>query len=1085
MMLTFDPFLLLFWIIISSFLPGALLSLSLFKKSEFGTLEKVLIGCGVGLVLPQLVPVLLSSFGVHYSFAVSLVGVFVFYLVAIALFIKEKPFEFKPPELGKMDFVKFARTHTLQIALLLIILLTFWIRFQTYSPVFQELDPYYYTYSPQQLLTLGYNPFSDNTAWYPEATSSHHTMPVLSHMEALWYNLYTLGGQYNNLLLAAISSIYPPIAAALAVFFLYLLFASQYKREYALCGAALASLIPIFIMKTAGGEMEIQPYAFFALPFFLAAYAWLIKQKSLKESLPYVALALIAFIGLKLASSSASVALAALLIFIPLQAVLLYLKGKDEELKLFGMQNLLVTATIYLTYILEFFYGSQTFSLGGLIPPSTTLVIFGLSIFAYVLYLIKQKITDAEMQFYALGGIVLVGLAAFLLTPLNGYISDFVLGTIGIAKFNYALQKTIAEQGTTGSMFQDMLGFMAATPAEVGGQLGLNQAFLQGLISPIIAALMLPFTFLTNIFFSVFAVVLNALFSAGIVYGDKDNSVLMVLIASTLLGVLVSIARMVRTKTLITIALLFAAIVMPPAIVGILKAKYTIYLGFLFAGAFALVLGEGELALLWKQRKSYFKYFLVLLGLLICVAYFLVVANMENQVAKGTVSKDDYASWYSRWFALEQSKSTLAGLPIIVIIGLLVAASGVVLMSMELKIPVNIPLVVLLFGALFVFLQFTHDGLATSLLQQSTKVRFQDNPLALKARLINFCDQERAMGGAGDSVICQAAADPVGYAAKGTNYQYDQTLCALSIYDKPSAPTSQEQVAAGFRCQRVNDYWIESMEWIRYKTEDNSRTTSWWDYGHWINFFGQKNTVLRNEHSSTHMIGEVAHAYIDGTTEELIATMKNYDSKYALFDAELLMSGNSLGGKYGALDYLSCNRDNETSVDNSPGSSKCEFDHLWEQIVVIKNGAEATGCNIAKNKTGMVGYRYDVTADATGKLKGGYAPTYCIGEVTLASGQKMTGTYYLDQKYPNGDLKLNKAFLKVDYENANAAGFTLFYTKDKLWLENGQVVDGYAERKGKFYDSNLYKAFFLKQLDGFQLVFESTGGQVKIYKLIE
>jgi hypothetical protein len=116
-------------------------------------------------------------------------------------------------------------------------------------------------------------------------------------------------------------------------------------------------------------------------------------------------------------------------------------------------------------------------------------------------------------------------------------------------------------------------------------------------------------------------------------------------------------------------------------------------------------------------------------------------------------------------------------------------------------------------------------------------------------------------------------------------------------------------------------------------------------------------------------------------------------------------------------------------------------------------------------------------------------PVYCVGEVTLADGRKTTGTYYLNETYPNGDLKLNKAILAMPFEIRNTAhlgdviGFTTLYTNDPIWLENGEVVGGYSDAKGEFYDSNLYRGIFLGEIPGFTKVFDD--GAVKIYKINE
>jgi asparagine N-glycosylation enzyme membrane subunit Stt3 len=296
------------------------------------------------------------------------------------------------------------------------------------------------------------------------------------------------------------------------------------------------------------------------------------------------------------------------------------------------------------------------------------------------------------------------------------------------------------------------------------------------------------------------------------------------------------------------------------------------------------------------------------------------------------------------------------------------------------------------------------------------------------------------------------------------------------------------------------------MEWIKNNLEPDARITSWWDYGHWINYFGERDAVIRNEHISHEMIGAVAHGYLDATPEELKETMQYYGSDYALFDIELIAGGDSLGGKYSALNYLSCARDNETTVLDSPGESICEAEHLWETIFV-----SSIPCTISDltGKTGLTAYKLyagdtplsfypsfcENPSDQTyvQYCRSAYqaVPTYCVGEATLASGEATTATYYINETYSNGDLKLNKAqlglisSLTATSHLGDATQLTLFYTNDPIWLENGEIKSGYEDRKGKFYDSALYRAIFLGEIPGFDLVYVTSDGAVRIFKITE
>lgn len=214
---------------------------------------------------------------------------------------------------------------------------------------------------------------------------------------------------------------------------------------------------------------------------------------------------------------------------------------------------------------------------------------------------------------------------------------------------------------------------------------------------------------------------------------------------------------------------------------------------------------------------------------------------------------------------------------------------------------------------------------------------------------------------------------------------------------------------------------------------------------------------------------------------------------------------------------------NQTNVSFSPIMSQCEADHLWETVFIPSDPGE-NGCVISKsgNKTGIIAYKAYWTWDQQKPFiytpsypyisiypgyycAGGYLsnpntlsvcrnlatvrPAYCVGQVLLASGETTYGTYLLNETYPNGDLRLNKAFLELPEEipgtlhMGNVTSLTLFYSNDPVWLENGQVTSGYGDRGSKFYSSNIYRALFMNDLPGFRKVFESKDKIVTIYKI--
>lgn len=1039
----------LFWAFIAAFLPGAVISFSIFRKDELNALEKLLTGFAIGMVSLPLIPFLLYLvLGIKFSYALALLSVAALYAIAIALFVKNKMYEgVKLPEGGisiKLPsgvdglvnaLLSIKAPMLIGAGLIIVLVLTYLVRIGSYSPIYQELDPYYYTYVAHQILSVGYNPLNDSTAWYPDVVADHREIPEISYLESIWYSFYTGGAAYNgdNMHLALIASMYPPIAAVLAVFFIYLLVSASSKREWGVMAAGIASFVPVFVYKLAAGEQEVQPYAFFALFFFYAMYALAMSRKDLR----FTILAGLAFAAVGLGSSSQLLALSAVLIFMAGQAVLHFLRDSDgSELRQLLTGNAIVFVIGPLIGgILKGIFANGTVDFQIMGPYLLVMV------FVAVLYALKQKLPERSSAFMALAAFLVVGVVLFTSTPLGDMVKHVAKAGFEVAQYNSPLDRTIAEQGGASTVFDSQLGSIAAVFSQPGGT---GQNMFSQLFGNILWLVFLPFTAAVNAILSISVSFLNFLVNTNVSFSPLTNSIMLFWIFAFTVSLAYGLWKFSKKED-DALFILFLAVVMPPLIVGIIKAKYTIYAGVMLAVAIGFTLEPLSKFLAWVGER------------------------LSKEEDRELLAKQAYYS-------------------------------------------------VLIIGAILVIMQFTYGNFSSSLGLSSLQPLYQNDPSALASKFKAFCSTSN------DSVICAAAADPLGYAAKGTNNQYSYELCLASIYSSfdylsnPGAAPSWEPQAAYFRCQRISDYWINAMEWLRYNTPEGSRIVSWWDYGHWINYFGLRNAVIRNEHLSHEMIGEVAHDYVDGTPQDLIDYMKSHDIKYALFDMELVSGGGQLGGKYGALNYLSCARDNETDVSKSPGASQCEAEHLWETVYVASQPCIISSIS---NKTGLIAYEMyqDIyVADANGKVNfmGTFytpayppdcvnptdanvisycknnvkaVPTYCVGQVTLANGQQTYGTYYLNETYPNGDLKLNKALLEMPAQIQNSTHFgpatavTLLYTNDSIWLENGEVKSGYEDRKGLFYSSNIYSALFLNEIPGFKLVYSTPDNAVKIYEL--
>ncbi len=1002
MAFVFDPGLLTAIIFLTTFVPGIAIAYPLLRKENLHIIELCLYAVAIGfVVLPLLLFLEFFVLGIGFSLPLVYANIALIVIAGIAWAWRDGAFaelSFKMPEI-KLTFESaknFVSAHGAQIAILRIFLLAFWMRTLSYSPIYAELDPYYYIYGTKQILTEGGVPPTDDTGWYPVVRGTHRNAPLVNYNEAVWYSFYTNGGEYYNYLLSTVAGFYPPLAGALMAFFVYVLVSVEYGKRMGVVAAALASLLPITMLKFAAGVSEIQAYNFFAIFFMFGTYAYALARPHDKRRM---ALVCIAIVSMLLGSNANQIFVLVLPPFIALHSLLLLYTGKRKELEDFFWLNVAVSATAIVSRSILFIYqGGFEIPIQELAALGTTLVFAGFPHFF-------EQVKEEDKRKQILGAVAVAVLLVLVATPVPGKFLEAAKGAVSTVVYSTALYKTIAEQSGAGDSFEGEAGALSAT---------LNRG-IEGELAKVA-------TGTVNVALASVDLVLNSVFNLNTKTSQKANSVGMVIMFGAMVAAALALARTVgarhhRALAISTTFLLMLLLIFPVSYVGMNRSKYTIYYAVMLALALSFVLGE---AAVWLRYA---------------VRYF----------ARG-------GGWISH------NK------------GLLLSAAA---------------WFVFLIGAVAVVAEahFENYPIGEGLLLQGYKVRYQDSPAQVAPKMTEICDRLR-LSGRYDSGICLAAQqDP--QLLSSINSQFDSTLCYISLVSDPfSQPPAVEQVAGSYRCSRLSPYWVETMEWISKNTGEQDKITSWWDYGHWINFFGNRDTVLRNEHASTKMIGMVAEAYIDGSPEKLAEYMGYFNSKYALFDNELVDAGPTFGGKYGALNYLACAYMNQTSVAQSPGESRCEFEHMWENIFVPISQLSQKPCTISESQNiqGIVGYVADPSSASAGNL----AEKYCIGPAALAGGGRLeNAAYFLDRRGEDGNLVLNKADLTGPLgANADFAYFTSRYTAEKKWPgPNGTAVSGWEDAPTKFYRSNLYRGYFLKELPGFRLVFESAGGEVKIYEL--
>ena len=1000
-------------VFLACLIPGLAVGLPLLRKTDLSVLEKLVISFFLGMVSVPALLFLEGLLGIKFSLSLALANILIIIAAGVIYAAKTGALgDVKMPKLetGNVLTEEFAKKHIATVLLLLALFLSFQARMAPLSPIYSELDPYWYVYGSGQIIREGGVPLYDDTAWFPEVQSTHRSTPLRAYSDALWYSLYTGGAEYKNYVMFLAASWLPPVASALLAFGAYLLFSSVYGKRYGIFAAFLLAFLPISIFKMSAGVNEATPYGLVGIFLMLGFYALALRKKDVRFGYLAAAAAAVTTLG----SNYEAVMTVAFAGFVVLQSLDYYLRGTKNEH--FWELNLILCIAIVASGMLDLWYSTESAQtvLVGLFTGRLMMAIAAVALCFAAEKALEAGWNQKKRQNYFAGAVV-IALLLMALTPLGGIVSNMVYNFVGYAAFNQPLDRTIAEQNKAGASFEGEAGFIALIPANhVSASPKDAQETAASAIYGALGLITAPFTAIGNATLAMADGFFNMLAGGnGIATGEKSNSLLMFFLVTASAGLIWRhFSRKGTERDVPSVMLLLLLFILPVAYVGLNKIKFVLFVGVAAAVVATASIAELEALVAWlieKTKNAEWKKY-------VAPAFIILMLIITYAQAAGPMP-------YAKFFLLK-----------------------------------------------------------------SFEPRYQDNPAAAMPKLSQLCKDLQAKG-YNEATVCAAGSD-IRF-ADTINGQFDSNLCSisqLSMDELLPASDAASQARAGearqsasFRCSRLNAYWIDSMEWIRNNLPQDSRVTSWWDYGHWINFFGDRNAVLRNEHRSKGMIGRIAHDYLDGTVQELTATMNYYDSQYVLFDYELTGGlGGAFGGKYGALNYLSCAHDNQTSTAVSPGGSDCEFDHMPERLLIPKVLIAGTTCTISESqqRTGVVAFR--ITSRGIDSSK----PDYCVGDVTLATGEKVSGTYYIDRKDENGDLQLSKGLLRKVDEQQDAAIYEVVYDNRKVWPgQNDTAVDGMEDAKGKFYSSNLYKGMFLDDLAGFDLVYTSKNAEVKIYRM--
>ncbi len=274
-------------------------------------------------------------------------------------------------------------------------------------------------------------------------------------------------------------------------------------------------------------------------------------------------------------------------------------------------------------------------------------------------------------------------------------------------------------------------------------------------------------------------------------------------------------------------------------------------------------------------------------------------------------------------------------------------------------------------------------------------------------------------------------------------------------------------------CNTVPSAWLSATAWMRQNVGPyGPRILSWWDYGDWINWFGNSNAVIRGDNAVAALDYRVASHYVFGagnnySTTKIASFMNSVQAKYVLFDNQLIP-------KWSALDFLACIHVNATSQVfaeaqgqryGAPyllGTSQCEMANDPVMINFPVNPTISDVCSFSNSSVTAVKSILTVGESVPEALN----QTYCIGQSATKAGVLPVYT-------PNGiktNIFINPTFY---YGSSRAQNGEVFAEFMAIYLPNGPN-DTVTDAPTAFYNSNFYRGFFFGKLSGYKLVYPAN-----------
>jgi len=96
------------------------------------------------------------------------------------------------------------------------------------------------------------------------------------------------------------------------------------------------------------------------------------------------------------------------------------------------------------------------------------------------------------------------------------------------------------------------------------------------------------------------------------------------------------------------------------------------------------------------------------------------------------------------------------------------------------------------------------------------------------------------------------------------------------VIERANSPTTIAASSLPLRPNEIISDWLDTLNYLRVKVDDNAVVMAWWDYGYWITAIANKTTLADNGTVNTTQIGAIGRAFISDESQA-IEFMKAYD----------------------------------------------------------------------------------------------------------------------------------------------------------------------------------------------------------------